>query len=72
MTPYRIHLTHAMSEKELELVIANTAANACARTDYFDRHDSKDVGPYHAKMVLQEAKQPGGGILGPLTLYKLI
>ena len=53
-------------------MVANTAANVCARTDYFNMHDIKDVGPYHAKMVLQEAKQTGGGLLGPLTLYKLI
>ena len=70
--PYRIPLSGTSGGKELQLVVANTAANACARTDYFNMHDIKDVGPYHAKMVLQEAKQTGGGLLGPLTLYKLI
>ena len=72
MPPYRIPLGGTMGEKELQIVVANTAANACARTDYFEKHDIKDVGPYHAKMVIPEAKQPGGGLLGPLTLYKLI
>lgn len=71
MPPYRIPLDSAMSEKELQIVVANTAANVCARTDYFAKHDIKDVGPYHAKMVIQEAKQAGGGLLGPVTLYQL-
>lgn len=70
MPPYRIPLDGTMSEKELQIVVANTAANACARTDYFEKHDIKDVGPYHAKMVIQEAKQPGGGLLGPVSLKK--
>ena len=72
LPPYQIRLDNFASGKELRLVVANTTANACARTDYFDRHDIKDVGPYHARMVLCEAQQPSGGLLGPLTLYKLI
>ena len=72
LPPYQIRLDNFASGKELRLVVANTTANACARTDYFDRHDIKDVGPYHARMVLCEARQPSGGLLGPLTLYKLI
>lgn len=72
MPPYRIPIHHSMGGKELRIVVANTIANACARTDYFTRHPAADVGPYHEKMVLAEAKQPGGGLLGPIRIIKQI
>ncbi len=69
MPPYRIPF-HLQGGNRLTLSIANTAANACANTDYFEKTDIRDVGPYHAKMVLWEEQEKGGGLLGPVTLEK--
>ena len=71
MPPYRIPIDGSMSEKELRIVVANTSANVCARSDYFTRHPAADVGPYHDKMSRAEALQPGGGLLGPVRILKI-
>ena len=71
MPPYRIPIHHSMGGKELRIVVANTIANVCARSDYFDRHSNADVGPYHARMVKSEALVPGGGLLGPVQIRKI-
>lgn len=70
MPPYRIpfRLTRG---KRLEISVANTAANACANTEYFEKTDIRDVGPYHAKMVLWEEKEQGGGLFGPVTIERV-
>ena len=69
MPPYRVKICGVKNGDELKILVANTAANVCARADYFSRRDIADVGPYHAKMVLEEAKAPAGGLLGPIKLY---
>lgn len=69
MPPYRVKICGVKNGDELKILVANTAANVCARTDYFSRQDIADVGPYHAKMVIEEAKAPAGGLLGPIKLY---
>lgn len=69
MPPYRVPLKGAKAGDELKIVIANTIANACSNTAYFDLQDIRDVGPYHSKMILQEAKAPAGGLLGPVAIY---
>ena len=69
MPPYRVKLCGAKSGDTLSILVANTAANVCARTDYFSRQDIADVGPYHEKMVKKEANAPAGGLLGPVKLY---
>lgn len=69
LPPYRVKLCGAKTGDRLRILVANTAANVCARTDYFDSQDAADVGPYHKKMVMEEAKAPAGGLLGPIKLY---
>ena len=71
LPPYRIPFSHK-GGGELTVVVANTAANACAHTDYFAKTDVKDVGPYHARMTLKEQMETGGGLLGPVILEKLL
>ncbi|MBE6965467.1 MAG: hypothetical protein E7441_05470 [Ruminococcaceae bacterium] len=69
MPPYRVELHGVKSGDELKILVANTAANVCARTDYFSRQDIADVGPYHEKLVVVEEKATAGGLLGPVKLY---
>lgn len=71
MPPYRIPFIYC-GEGELTVTVANTAANACSNADYFEKTDIRDVGPYHAKMTLKEQKEPGGGLLGPVTVEKIL
>ena len=70
MLPYRIPIDGSMGGRELRIVVANTAANVCARSDYFSRHPAADVGPYHENMQKAEAQQPGGGLLGPVRILR--
>lgn len=71
MPPYRLELPEAKSGDELKIIVANTIANACCATDFFEVQDIKDVGPYHKNMIKQEAKVPAGGLFGPVTLAKI-
>ena len=70
MPPYKLKFTADGNAKELKIVVANTAANECARTDYFDKKDIKDVGPYHERMKTLEAKKECGGLFGPVKIYR--
>lgn len=70
--PFRVELPELCGGETLTLTVANTIANECAHTDYFDIHDPADVGPYHSKMKIQEAKEPAGGLFGPVTLQKIL
>ena len=73
MPPYSVNFHVSEGEKELRIIVANTPANECARTDYFDRLDIRDVGGYHEKMKIKEALySKGGGLLGPVKLFKLL
>ena len=66
--PDLITLKAVKGGEELKIIVANTPANECARTDYFDRHLAKDVGPYHERMVVSEAKEGAGGLFGPIII----
>jgi len=70
--PYQVDLGKLHGGEELEIVVANTPANECARTDYFDQKPIEDVGSYHQNMVIAEAQAPSGGLLGPVTLHKIL
>ncbi|MBO5897881.1 MAG: hypothetical protein J6R04_02605 [Clostridia bacterium] len=72
MPPYRLPLTGASAGDELRVTVANTTANAMAHSDYFEKHDLRDVGPYHARMHEAETCAPAGGLLGPVCLEKEI
>lgn len=66
--PYRVTLPACHKGDILDILVANTAANACANTDFFDQNSKAWVGSYHDAMKVKEAKMPGGGLLGALTL----
>ena len=70
--PHNIRFKADGNEKSLRITVANTAANECARTDYFDRTDIRDVGPYHEKMKGLEKKMGCGGLFGPVTLQRIV
>lgn len=72
MPPYRLPLSLREGSHMLTVAVANTAANACAHTDYFEKTHPWDVGPYHANMVEHEACEPGGGLLGPVSLLRRV
>lgn len=67
--PYRVLLPALTAGDILTILVANTAANACSHTDFFDRNAPAWVGSYHAAMKVREEKMPGGGLLGPVMLY---
>ena len=67
MPPYRLPI-HLDGEKEITVVVANTIANACANTEFFDVSDPADVGPYHKNMILCEREESNGGLFGPVIL----
>lgn len=70
--PFRVELPTVSGGETLTITVANTIANECAHTDYFDHHDPADVGMYHSQMKIQEAKEPAGGLMGPVTLQKIL
>ena len=70
--PYVVALDGIKGGEELKIVVANTPANECARSDYFDKHLPKDVGPYHANMVIAEAREGAGGLFGPIMIERNI
>jgi len=72
MPPYKIMLDGAKSFDELKIVVANTIANACKSTDFFERQDKRDVGPYHEKMNSLESQVPAGGLIGPVVIEKVV
>lgn len=72
MPPYRLPLEGAKPGDELTVTVINTPANAIARCDYFEKHDPRDVGPYHARMHENEIKAPAGGWIGPVRIEKEI
>ena len=69
MPPYNIVLENAAGKK-LDIVVANTAANACAVSKYFENSDPADVGPYHVRIHEREKKAIPGGLMGPVKIFK--
>lgn len=70
MPPYIAKLGAVKCGDQLKIVLANTIANACNSTDYFDVMDIRDVGCYHEKMKLEEEKAEQSGIFGPIRILK--
>ena len=70
MPPYLARLGEVKAGDKLKIVVANTISQACTHSDYFVVQDKRDVGTYHDKMKLLEAKAPQGGLFGPVTLCK--
>ncbi|MBE6911671.1 MAG: hypothetical protein E7473_04010 [Ruminococcaceae bacterium] len=70
MPHYRVKLCNVKEGDEVKVLVANTSSNVCAITDYFDRQDISDVGPYNEKMLEYEKKcTVAGGLLGPICLF---
>lgn len=72
MPPYLAHIGKVSHGDEIKIVVANTMSQACTHTDYFEVQDKADVGSYHDKMKLCEAKAPVGGLFGPVKLLRKI
>lgn len=72
MPPYRAALGDIKKGDEIKIVVANTVAQACRNSDYFDVQEKRDVGPYHDKMKVLEARAPVGGLVGPIKILKKI
>lgn len=72
LPPYFVKISNKKHGRDLKIVVANTPANECARTDYFDKMDVKDVGGYHPKMKFKEMQAKPGGLLGPVKISKII
>lgn len=72
MPPYRAHIGDVKAGDELKVVVANTISQACTHTDYFEVQDKTEIGSYHPKMKVWEAKAPAGGLFGPVRLLKKI
>lgn len=71
MPPYRLMLGNLQEDDELKIVVANTIANVCHNAEFFALQDLAEVGPYHEKMIVHEAKAPAGGLLGPVRLWNV-
>ena len=71
MPPYRQVLENLQESDELKIVVANTIANVCHNAEFFALQDPAEVGPYHEKMIVHEAKAPAGGLLGPVRLWNV-
>ncbi len=69
MPPYRLMLENLQEGDELKIVVANTIANVCHNAEFFALQHPAEVGPYHKKMIVYEAKAPAGGLLGPVKLW---
>ena len=50
--------------------VTNTAANAFVNFESPQEWESKHIGPYHEKAFEQEKKIVGGGLIGPVKMYK--
>ena len=70
MPPYRVKVGDLKKGDRVKIVVANTIAEACRSTDYFTVQDKRDVGTYHDKMKIMEAKAPRGGLFGPVKLLR--
>lgn len=68
MPPYRLVMESLQEGDELKIVVANTIANVCHNAEFFALQHPAEVGPYHKKMIVHEAKAPAGGLLGPIRL----
>ncbi len=69
MPPYLAKLGDLKAGDQLKIVVANTIAQACTHSDYFTVQDKRDVGSYHDKMKIMEAKAPAGGLFGPIEVF---
>ena len=72
MPPYNFVIKKNLLKDKNKLVVnvANTAANAFVNFESPQEWESKHIGPYHEKAFEQEKKIVGGGLIGPVKLYK--
>lgn len=72
MPPYTVSFELKSSSADLSIIVSNTCANECVRTDYFSVSEEADVGPYHENMNIEEKEFLSGGLIGPVVLKKLV
>ena len=71
MPPYRLDISIKGGD-EIKTVVANTPSNATYNAEFFNTQDTRDIGGYHARMILEEEKMPSGGLIGEVKLYRKI
>lgn len=71
LPPYEIILKDLKEGELLTVAVSNTVANAIGASPVFDTLDIRDVGSYHADMVIRERKAAPGGLIGPVKLFKI-
>ena len=71
MPPYRLSFWGKAGDV-LKIVVANTIANVCHDAEYFDLQGVRNTGPYHTNMRRYEAEAPAGGLIGPVTVYRVL
>ena len=74
MPPYRYTADKSILKNVNELVIkvSNTAANAFVAFDIPDEWEPKHVGPYHKICIPQEKNLIKSGLIGPVSIYKIM
>lgn len=72
MPPYTVRNIEVKSNSVITVKVANTAANACAATDYFDKTALRWVGPYNSNMLKWERKARCGAFDGKALLKQVI
>lgn len=71
LPPYEITLKNLRAGELLTVAVSNTVANAIGASPVFDTLDIRDVGSYHADMVIREREAAPGGLIGKVALYKV-
>lgn len=71
--PYTIIITKDFlaNDNELEMVVANTAANQYVNGGAFDDWDKESLGVYHHKAIVFESESLESGLLGPVKVTTL-
>ena len=70
--PHMIRFSGALlqEENQLEIRVANTAANQTVSADVYSYFQLTDIGPYHYRVGVMERESLGGGLYGPVVLKK--
>ncbi|MDD4773711.1 MAG: hypothetical protein PHZ09_08910, partial [Eubacteriales bacterium] len=76
MTPYTYFVPGARREplSKLQIRVSNTAANeyTSKEKEVAGMFSPAQIGPYHARTLKFERDTPGGGLIGPVTLRRVI
>lgn len=72
-SPYTLKISGLKSGDVVEIYVSNTASNEAIKTDFYERTDIKDVGPYHENMNKFEKRYTvSGGLFGKVTIRRIL